>query len=291
MPVDHSTFIFIILRTYALFVQSLRTHCIRTFRTYISYVHFVRMQCIFIGAWAFWGLCGNMEEATGQCQTLNDLESIERRYILNDYERGLLFERRCDIIERLLRWGRENEEQGLVSSLSDNWTPEEREQFLADWQDDRWLWQHLQKQQEKKGEEGKEEDESSTVLVEWLNQQSTIDWINRCQEEMVSPESDDGEDELTKWVNALDNALEQPNDGMYHDEQDVQSDLNDQMPETMQVGRGEKEPTNKKRAPRLTIVEKTTHALVLLESDKSMRKSSRPPAPNTLSASPIHLTN
>ena len=35
-----------------------------------------------------------------------------------------------------LQWGRDIEEQGLVASLSDNWTPEEREWFLADWRGD-----------------------------------------------------------------------------------------------------------------------------------------------------------
>ena len=118
-----------------------------------------------------------MEQTIRQCQTLDDLEWIERQYILDHRERALLFEQRCDIIERLLRWGRENEELGLSPSLSDNWTPEQREQFLADWQDDAYL-------AEATSQDPVLDEENDASLIDWLNQQSTIDWINQYQEEM-----------------------------------------------------------------------------------------------------------
>ena len=73
-----------------------------------------------------------MEQTISQCQTLDQLQLVEQRYTLNDHETVLLFERRCDIIERLLQWGRENEELGLTANVSDNWTPGERERFLAE---------------------------------------------------------------------------------------------------------------------------------------------------------------
>jgi hypothetical protein len=47
-----------------------------------------------------------------------------------------VYERRIEIVSRLLEWGTENEQQGLVANLSDSWTPEQRHSFLVEWNDD-----------------------------------------------------------------------------------------------------------------------------------------------------------
>ena len=53
-----------------------------------------------------------------------------------------MFERKVGIISRLLEWGAENERVGLIANLSDSWTPEQRQQFMMDWQDDEPLLQN-----------------------------------------------------------------------------------------------------------------------------------------------------
>jgi hypothetical protein len=63
------------------------------------------------------------------CETTDELAELENLYVLNEYEQGLVYERRIEI-------GTENEQQGLVANLSDSWTPEQRRNFLAEWDDD-----------------------------------------------------------------------------------------------------------------------------------------------------------
>ena len=62
--------------------------------------------------------------------------SLENLYVLNEYEQRLVYERKVEIITCLLAWGLENEQQGLAANLSDLWTPEQRRNFLAEWNDD-----------------------------------------------------------------------------------------------------------------------------------------------------------
>ena len=69
-----------------------------------------------------------------ECQTIAELSISERLYLLNEYEQGLVFERKVEIMCRLAEWGMENEQLGLVANISDTWTPEQRERFLFDWQ-------------------------------------------------------------------------------------------------------------------------------------------------------------
>ena len=71
-----------------------------------------------------------------ECQTVDELTSLENLYVLNEYERGLVYERKVEIVTRLLECGMENERQGLAANLSDSWTPEQRRNFLAEWNDD-----------------------------------------------------------------------------------------------------------------------------------------------------------
>ena len=76
-----------------------------------------------------------------ECQTIAELSILERLYLLNEYEQGLVFERKVEIMCRLAEWGMENEQLGLVANISDTWTPEQRERFLFDWQNDEPLFQ------------------------------------------------------------------------------------------------------------------------------------------------------
>ena len=70
------------------------------------------------------------------CETIDELAALEGLYVLSEYEQGLVYERRIEIVSRLLEWGTENEQQGLVANLSDSWTPEQRRSFLVEWNDD-----------------------------------------------------------------------------------------------------------------------------------------------------------
>ena len=70
------------------------------------------------------------------CETVDKLTLLENLYVLNEYEKGLVYERKVEIITRLLEWGMENERHGLAANLSDSWTPEQRRNFLAEWNDE-----------------------------------------------------------------------------------------------------------------------------------------------------------
>ena len=76
-----------------------------------------------------------------ECQTIAGLSTLERLYLLNEYEQGLLFERKVEIMCRLAEWGMENQQLGLVANITDTWTPEQRERFLFHWQNDEPLFQ------------------------------------------------------------------------------------------------------------------------------------------------------
>ena len=69
-------------------------------------------------------------------QTTDELVTLESLYVLSDYEQGLVFERKAEIMSRLAEWAIENERQGLSADLMNSWTPEERERFSIDWNDD-----------------------------------------------------------------------------------------------------------------------------------------------------------
>ena len=69
-------------------------------------------------------------------QTVAELSALESLYVLNEQEQALIFERKVELIDRSLEWGIENEQLGLVVNLMDSWTPEQRDNFMMDWQDD-----------------------------------------------------------------------------------------------------------------------------------------------------------
>jgi hypothetical protein len=68
-----------------------------------------------------------------KAQTVADLTALENQHTLNEFEQGLMFDRKVEIISRFLEWGAENERVGLTANLSDSWTPEQRQQFMMDW--------------------------------------------------------------------------------------------------------------------------------------------------------------
>jgi hypothetical protein len=65
-----------------------------------------------------------------ECQTVAELSALESLYVLNEQEQALIFERKVELIGRLLEWGIENEQLGLVVNLMDSWTPEQQENFM-----------------------------------------------------------------------------------------------------------------------------------------------------------------
>ena len=71
-----------------------------------------------------------------ECENIAELNALESMYILNDVESELFYERKVELITRLCEWRYENEQLGLAVDISDSWTPEQRQQFLFDWQND-----------------------------------------------------------------------------------------------------------------------------------------------------------
>jgi hypothetical protein len=69
-------------------------------------------------------------------QTVEELLTLESLYDLNEYEQGLVFERKVEVITRRAEWAIENERMGLPADLTDNWTHEQGERFIRDWEND-----------------------------------------------------------------------------------------------------------------------------------------------------------
>ena len=71
-----------------------------------------------------------------ECQTAAELTALENLYVLTEREQQTVFERKLEIVCRVAEWRIENERLGLVADLTDTWTPEQREMFLLDWNND-----------------------------------------------------------------------------------------------------------------------------------------------------------
>ena len=71
-----------------------------------------------------------------ECETTAELKALESMYILNNVESELLYERRVELITRMCEWRYESKQFGLAVDISDSWTPEQRQQFLFNWQND-----------------------------------------------------------------------------------------------------------------------------------------------------------
>ena len=71
-----------------------------------------------------------------ECQTIAELTALENLYVFTEREQEMLFERKVEIVRRVAEWRIENKRLGLVADLTDTWTPEQREMFLLDWNND-----------------------------------------------------------------------------------------------------------------------------------------------------------
>jgi hypothetical protein len=49
-----------------------------------------------------------------ECQTIAELSTLERLYLLNEVEQRILFERKLEIFRRITEWRVENEQLGIV---------------------------------------------------------------------------------------------------------------------------------------------------------------------------------
>ena len=70
------------------------------------------------------------------CETLHEVDAIEAEMNLSNEESRALIERWMKIFCRIREWLEENERLGHESTISDYWTPGQREIFLRDWFDD-----------------------------------------------------------------------------------------------------------------------------------------------------------
>ena len=77
-----------------------------------------------------------MKEKINTCQTLVGIAELERMHSLNEEERHLVFERQLEIFLRIQKWREENKNLGPEPSILDMWTPEQRQRFLNEWNDD-----------------------------------------------------------------------------------------------------------------------------------------------------------
>ena len=80
-----------------------------------------------------------IEEKINACQTLPDIAEFERTHSLNEEEQRLVFERRLQIFLRIHEWREENKKLGLDPTSSDTWTPEQRQRFFVEWNDDSYI--------------------------------------------------------------------------------------------------------------------------------------------------------
>jgi hypothetical protein len=59
-----------------------------------------------------------------ECQTIAELSTLERLYLLNEVEQRILFGRKFEFFRRVTEWRVENEQLGLTADFTDTWTPE-----------------------------------------------------------------------------------------------------------------------------------------------------------------------
>ena len=70
-------------------------------------LHFGTLQVLRKQQFRYYGVHSvkmNLIEKIGEAQTVAELTDLERRYNLTDLERDLLFEKKIEIMSRLLRW-------------------------------------------------------------------------------------------------------------------------------------------------------------------------------------------
>ncbi|XP_028415832.1 probable serine/threonine-protein kinase ireA [Dendronephthya gigantea] len=74
-----------------------------------------------------------------ECQTIVELSTLLESSSFNEFERQFFLKRKCEIESRLQEWKRENQQFGLCANITNSWTPEQRQQLLSDWNNDRGL--------------------------------------------------------------------------------------------------------------------------------------------------------
>ena len=121
-------------------------------------------------------------EKIQSCKTLLEVDNLAVGTVLSDEERCELFEKRMEIFHRIRNWRRENEELGLEPTISDTWTPEQREAFLCDWKND-----EIVNRGEKRTFDEMNDDEASTS--------QTGRGEKRPHEEVSDEDDDDSNDE------------------------------------------------------------------------------------------------
>jgi hypothetical protein len=79
-----------------------------------------------------------MDSRIENCETLAQLGELETELgsDMTFLEHQQIFERRTELIQRVLEWAREHRAMGLIQSIGDSWTPMERQRFLDMWKDD-----------------------------------------------------------------------------------------------------------------------------------------------------------
>ena len=85
-----------------------------------------------------------MDEKINACQTLADIVELERTHSLNEEEQRFVFERRLQIFLRIQESREENKKLGLEPTISDSWTPEQRQRFLDEWNDEQTILESVQ---------------------------------------------------------------------------------------------------------------------------------------------------
>ena len=73
-----------------------------------------------------------MDSQIENCETLAQFGELETELgsDMTFLEYQKIFERRMELIQRVLEWGREHRAMGLIESIGDSWTPTERQRFL-----------------------------------------------------------------------------------------------------------------------------------------------------------------
>ena len=71
-----------------------------------------------------------------ECETAAELTALENLYVLSEREQEMVFERKLEFLCRVADWRIENGRLGLAADLTGTWTPEQRERFLLDWNND-----------------------------------------------------------------------------------------------------------------------------------------------------------
>ena len=70
-----------------------------------------------------------------ECQTIAELTSLESQYVVREFEKSLVFEKKLELIGRLLEEGTQDEQLEFPANLTGPWTLEQRQQFELEWRE------------------------------------------------------------------------------------------------------------------------------------------------------------